>query len=112
MGRSVAPDSARDILTNVTLYWCTETIHSSMRLYREVSASPLRLAEGQRVTVPVAIARFPLEAPFPPRSWIERAFDVVRWTDMPRGGHFGAMEAAADFAGDVTAAFRWPGCPE
>ena len=77
-----------------------------MRLYLESTRTPLVLKEGERIDVPCAIARFPLEEPFPPRSWIERAYRVVRWTDMPRGGHFAAMEQPALFVDDVRAFFR------
>jgi microsomal epoxide hydrolase len=72
-----------------------------MRLYLESSRTPLRLAQGQRVEVPCAVARFPFELPSPPRSWVERGYSVVRWTEMPRGGHFAAMEAPELLAGDV-----------
>jgi pimeloyl-ACP methyl ester carboxylesterase len=90
------------ILTNVTIYWATNTIASSLRLYLESSRTPLRFARGERVPVPCGVARFPLEAPFPPRSWIERAYDVVHWTNVPQGGHFAALEAPAELAADVT----------
>lgn len=90
------------ILTNVTIYWATNTIASSMRLYLESARTPLRFERGERVRVPCGIARFPYEAPFPPRTWIERAYDVTHWTDMPQGGHFAALEAPERLAGDVT----------
>jgi pimeloyl-ACP methyl ester carboxylesterase len=90
------------LLTNVTLYWVTQTISSSMRLYLESAQTPLQLRQGERVAVPCAIARFPYELPSPPRSWVERGYDVVRWTEMPRGGHFAALEAPDLFARDVT----------
>jgi pimeloyl-ACP methyl ester carboxylesterase len=89
------------ILTNVTIYWATNTIASSMRLYLESARTPLRFGRGERVRVPCGIARFPYEAPFPPRTWIERAYDVAHWTDMPRGGHFAALEAPERLASDV-----------
>jgi len=91
------------ILTNITIYWATNTIASSVRLYLESARTPLRFAAGERIDVPCAIARFPLEAPFPPRSWIERVYRVERWTDMPRGGHFAALEAPELLAEDVIA---------
>jgi pimeloyl-ACP methyl ester carboxylesterase len=90
-----------EILAHVTLYWLTGTIGSSMRLYREARAVPLAFTEGDRVTPPCAVARFPKEEPMPPREWVERAYDVVRWTEMPRGGHFAAMEEPELLAGDV-----------
>jgi pimeloyl-ACP methyl ester carboxylesterase len=42
----------------------------------------------------------------PPRSWAERAYNVVRWTEMPSGGHFAAMEEPALLADDIRAFFR------
>jgi pimeloyl-ACP methyl ester carboxylesterase len=91
------------ILTNITIYWVSNTITSSMRLYLESAKTPLRFAAGERLATPCAVARFPLEAPFPPRSWIERVYDVRRWTEMPAGGHFAALEQPALLAADVKA---------
>jgi len=90
-----------DLLTNITIYWATNTIASSMRLYLESARTPLTFRRGERLNVPCAIARFPLEEPFPPRSWIERVYDVRRWTNMPRGGHFAALEAPDLLAADI-----------
>jgi pimeloyl-ACP methyl ester carboxylesterase len=90
-----------EVLAHVTLYWLTGTIGSSMRLYREARAVPLAFAEGERVPVPCAVARFPKEEPMPPREWVERGYDVARWTEMPRGGHFAAMEEPDLLAGDL-----------
>ncbi|HEV7921690.1 MAG TPA: epoxide hydrolase [Thermoanaerobaculia bacterium] len=86
------------LLTNITIYWATETIHSSMRLYRESAATPLR---NVRVPVPTAVAHFPLEAPFPPRSYIERGYDLRRFTEQPAGGHFAALEQPESLAKDI-----------
>lgn len=98
--------SKDELLANVTLYWVTGTIHSSIRLYKESRADPLRLAPGERVRVPCGIARFPREAPFPPREWVERGYDVAHWTEMPRGGHFAALEEPELLARDVREFFR------
>jgi len=95
-----------DLLANVTLYWTTETIHSSFRLYWEGARAPLRFAEGEFVSVPCAIARFPKEAPFPPREWVERGYNVQRWTEVPRGGHFAAAEEPELLAEDIRSFFR------
>ncbi|MBZ5595785.1 MAG: epoxide hydrolase [Acidobacteriia bacterium] len=95
-----------ELLSNVTLYWMTETIHSSFRWYYETRLAPLQFKEGERVGVPCAIARFPKEAPFPPREWIERGYNIQRWTEMPRGGHFAAAEEPELLAEDMRAFFR------
>ena len=47
-----------------------------------------------------------IEAPMPPRSWVERCFNVVRWTSMPKGGHFAAMEQPHLLAEDLRRFFR------
>jgi pimeloyl-ACP methyl ester carboxylesterase len=94
-----------DILANITIYWATNTITSSMRLYLESANTPLRFANGERLTTPCGVAHFPLEEPFPPRSWIERVYDVRHWSEFEAGGHFAAMEQPEAFAGDLKAAF-------
>ena len=88
-----------ELLANVTLYWMTETIHSSCRLYFE--AIPLQLEPGEHITPPCGIAHFAKEAPFPPRSWIERGYNVQHWSDFSSGGHFAAMERPEELAGDI-----------
>lgn len=95
-----------EMLTHVTLYWVTETFHSSTRLYAEGRRAPLHFREGEVVRVPCGVAFFPGEEPFPPRRWIERGYRVARWTDMPRGGHFAAMEEPELLARDLRDFFR------
>ncbi|HEX3471836.1 MAG TPA: epoxide hydrolase [Silvibacterium sp.] len=101
--RRFTPD---ELLANVTLYWMTGTIHSSFRIYFEGRKAPLQFAEGDFVSVPCGIARFPKEEPFPPRPWIERGYSVQQWTEMPRGGHFAALEEPALLAEDIRRFFR------
>jgi pimeloyl-ACP methyl ester carboxylesterase len=95
-----------ELLANVTLYWVTETLHSSIRLYNETRKAPLNLTKDDFVKVPVGIACFPLEEPFPPRVYIERGFNVQRWTNMPAGGHFASMEEPELLAEDIKDFFR------
>ena len=87
------------LLTNLSIYWFTNTIASSMRYYLESARTPVRLAS--RIDVPTHVAHFPLESPFPPRPYVERGYNVVRWTDMPRGGHFAALEAPDLLSEDI-----------
>jgi len=93
------------LLTNVMLYWLTGTAHSSARLYYENRVSG-NWAAGGRVEVPTGGAIFPREIIRPPRRWAEQAFNITHWTEMPRGGHFAAMEQPALFVDDVRAFFR------
>jgi pimeloyl-ACP methyl ester carboxylesterase len=90
-----------ELLANVTLYWMTQSISSSFRLYNETKKAPLQFAADESVRVPCSIARFPLEAPFPPREWVARGYNVARWIEMPRGGHFAAAEEPALLAADI-----------
>ncbi|KVV51559.1 multidrug MFS transporter [Burkholderia territorii] len=94
------------LLTGISLYWFTGCIGSSMQMYWENRLQPMRFAAGQRVAVPLAFARFPKEISRPPRSWLERVFDVAQWTDMPSGGHFAAMEEPDLLADDIRRFFR------
>lgn len=90
-----------ELLANVSLYWFTETIHSSIRLYNENSKTPLHFQKEDFLKVPVGISRFHMEEPFPARKFIERGYNVQHWTDIPKGGHFAAMEQPALLASDI-----------
>ena len=93
-----------ELLANLSIYWFTETITSSFRLYRETREHPLRFASADRITAPTAVAHFPKEVWMPPRRWLERVFvDVRRWTSMPRVGHFAAFEQPRLLADDLRA---------
>ena len=90
-----------ELLANATLYWVTDTIHSSIRLYNESRKVPLHFKKDDFVNVPVSIAHFPVEDPFPPRKYIERDMNIQHWTEMPAGGHFASMEEPELLADDI-----------
>jgi pimeloyl-ACP methyl ester carboxylesterase len=92
-----------ELLTNVMLYWVTQSGASSARIYYENQRAP---NQPSRVQVPTACAVFPKEINIPPRSWVERQYNLTRWTEMPRGGHFAAMEEPELLIEDVRAFFR------
>ena len=75
-----------DLLTIVTIYWVTQTIGSSVRMYKENQSTLWEMAEGEKVPTPAGMAMFPQEIAKPPREWAERSYDVRRWEEMPRGG--------------------------
>jgi pimeloyl-ACP methyl ester carboxylesterase len=75
-------------------------------MYWENRLQPMRFAAGQRVLPPVGFAHFPKEINHPPRTWLERTFNVAQWTDMPSGGHFAAMEEPELLAADIRRFFR------
>ena len=92
-----------ELLTNVMIYWVTQTINSSVRLYRENRGE---FGRTGRIETPTAVAMFPKEISHPPRSLVERGYNVQQWTEMPRGGHFAAMEEPELLVEDVRAFFR------
>lgn len=95
-----------DLLTNISVHWFSGTPDAALRLYKENRFHPLAFEPGERVRPPLGVALFPRELPLPPRSWLERVFDVRRWTPMPRGGHFAALEEPDLLAADIRAFFR------
>ena len=94
-----------EILTNVTLYWLTETIGSSMRMYRANAAIPLA-QHSRRVEVPSGFSLFPGDIVRPPRAWLDRTANTVRVTEPARGGHFAAFEEPELYAEELRAFFR------
>ena len=93
-----------ELLTNLMIYWATGTISSSARLYHEDAfQSAPQLSVGQYIEVPAGVATFPKDLTYPPRELGERFLRVVRWTEMPRGGHFAALEEPELYAKDVQA---------
>jgi pimeloyl-ACP methyl ester carboxylesterase len=93
------------ILTEVMIYVMNDAFVTASWFYAAAPAEGVNLMpEGRRVRIPTAVAAHPdPRAPFPPRSWVERGYDVVRWTDLPGGGHFVAMEVPDLFVADVRA---------
>ena len=88
-----------DILANVCVYWFTETITSSMRTYQANAADGWNADSA--ITVPVGYANYPAEPWRLPRTMLEHHMNLVRYRDMPRGGHFAALEQPQLFANDV-----------
>ncbi len=94
------------LLTNVMIYWVTGAINSSSWPYYARRHEPWPIPNGQRITVPTAYAAFPREIVRPPRAWAERVYNIQRWTPMPAGGHFAALEEPKALAADIRAFFR------
>lgn len=95
-----------ELLRNITLYWMTETISSSFRWYHEARKAPLHFSADDFVHVPCGIAHFPKEIMFPPKEWVQRGYNVQHWTEVPRGGHFAALEQPEILAADIRTFFR------
>jgi pimeloyl-ACP methyl ester carboxylesterase len=102
-----------ELLTHVMIYWATESIGPSFLPYYDyANATALTwIKEGVKkwtgsCKVPTALALFPKDISQPPREWAERFFNVQRWSEMPRGGHFAAMEEPELLAEDIRTWFR------
>ncbi len=94
------------LITNVMLYWVTQTVTSSARLYWESRHSARSSGPLPFVDVPTGVARYPKEVLRWPRSWVEAQYRVVHWAVMDRGGHFAAMEQPEAFVEDLRRFFR------
>jgi len=93
-----------ELLANLTIYWVTRTIASSIRLYYESAHD--RAAAWGRVEVPTAMAMLPRDMFPTPREWADRWANIRRFTVLPRGGHFGEMEEPDLLAADIREFFR------
>jgi pimeloyl-ACP methyl ester carboxylesterase len=100
------------LLTNIMIYWVTETMPSAVRIYHESQhpaprpTSMTPFATRTAPAAPMGFLVFPKEINVPARSAVERAVPhVIHWTEEPRGGHFAAMEYPAALVRDVRTFF-------
>jgi hypothetical protein len=105
--------SKDELLTNVMIYWVTETMPSSVRIYYESSHASQRPSTmtpfpGTGPPSPLGFVLFPKEISVPPRAWVERQYAerLIHWTEMPRGGHFASLEVPDLLVKDLRAFFR------
>jgi microsomal epoxide hydrolase len=92
------------LLTNVMIYLVTDSIATSVWYYNALfQEGGNQLAEGQRCETPTAFASYPGELYMlaPPKTWVERAYNLTRWSDLPQGGHFAAMEVPEIYVDDL-----------
>jgi pimeloyl-ACP methyl ester carboxylesterase len=110
-GGEVESRFTRDqILTNLTIYWVSGTIAAAMRGYYDYEHFDTPPPPGTRIDVPAGFAVFadsyrPGSARTP-RELAEHAFQIARWTEMPRGGHFAALEEPQLLAEEIREFFR------
>jgi pimeloyl-ACP methyl ester carboxylesterase len=89
------------LLDTLMIYWATNTIGSSMRLYYDHAHFRPKLLASDRVQVPTAICAWPKDLTVPPREWAERFYNVRQYTRQMHGGHFPAWEATRAYASDL-----------
>ncbi len=94
------------LLTNISIYWFTQTATSSARLYYESLHSGSFGPAQAPIRTPTGVAVFPQELMLTPRRWLENHYNLTHYTEMPRGGHFAAMEEPELFVDDLRRFFR------
>jgi pimeloyl-ACP methyl ester carboxylesterase len=95
----------------LTVYWATQTISSSMRDYWDNRWHPVTPSFVNTPTGFGVFAYQTIPKGEPPRVYLERLYNIERWTVFPRGGHFAQVEEPAAIAWDLTAFFRGLGYP-
>ncbi|OPJ61369.1 epoxide hydrolase family protein [Clostridium chromiireducens] len=95
--------SEDELLTNIMIYWVTNTIGSSAHIYYENTHS---LPPIGHIDVPTGLALFPADVLLPPKEWAMRNLNITRFTTMPRGGHFTAIEDPESLAEEIREFFR------
>jgi pimeloyl-ACP methyl ester carboxylesterase len=100
--------SKDELLTAMTLYWVTESFSTAARFYYETAHNPWQPSHPRTpvVEVPTGVVIMPRDVTQMPRRWVERYYNVQRWTDLPSGGHFAAMEKPNEIIEDIRAFFR------
>jgi pimeloyl-ACP methyl ester carboxylesterase len=92
--------SADELLTNVMIYWVTETINTAAQGYFANAHAARGGALEKSEAVPSAVAHCPYDPPLP-REWAARQVNLVHFTEFPRGGHFMAWEEPELYANDI-----------
>lgn len=102
-----------ELLTNIMLYWVTQSMPAATRIYYESQRNQPRPASMTPFTpgtqsAPLGFALFPKEIRGPPRAWVERTYgdQLIHWTEMPRVGHFAAMEEPELLSEDIRLFFQ------
>lgn len=98
--------SKEELLTNLTIYWVTDTIASSFAPYHQVGPVPQGLG-APKIEVPTAFISFAHDLLQAPREFAERFYNVRQWTTFPSGGHFPALEEPGALAESLRTFF----CP-
>ena len=94
-----------ELLTNIAIYWFTETITSSARIYYENSKTPVA-KPIEYIDVPTGVALYPAEIFITPRSWVAAAYDLRHYSLMEKGGHFAALEQTESYLSELNTFFR------
>ena len=97
------------LLANIMVYILTKTFDSASWIYfgRREEGGRFFPKNFKKIEIPTAAAVFPAEmSEWPPRSYVERIFNLKQWTEMPAGGHFAALEKPDLLVEDIRKFFR------
>ncbi len=94
-----------ELLTNISIYWFTQTITSSTRIYYENSKTPV-VKPIAYIDVPTGVAVYPAEIYITPKSWVAASYDLRHYALMEEGGHFAALEQPESYVKELTTFFR------
>ncbi|MFC6100471.1 epoxide hydrolase family protein [Olivibacter domesticus] len=97
--------SKDELLANITLYWVSQSIYTSFCIYNENSKEPFHLKKGEFISPPLCFAKFPKELPTPPHALVGKGYNIKEWVEMPRGGHFAALEQPTLLAESIKSFF-------
>ena len=93
-----------NLLANIMVYIVTKTFNTSSWIYygRREEGGRFFPKDFKKIKIPTGIAIFPAEmSTWPPRSYIDRIFNVKQLTKMPKGGHFAALEQPDLLVADI-----------
>lgn len=94
------------MLTNIMHYILNDAFNTAAWFYYGAAQEGIALPAGEKVKVPVGMAHFPHDfVKTPPRTYMEKGYPIIHWTDMERGGHFAAWERPAELTADIRAFF-------
>jgi len=83
------------LLANIMVYIITKTFNTASWIYygRREEGGRFFPKNFTQIKTPTGIAMFPAEmSEWPPKSYLDRIFNIKQLTKMPKGGHFAAME--------------------
>ena len=92
------------LLANIMVYILTKTFDSASWIYfgRREEGGRFFPKDFKKIEIPTGAAIFPAEmSEWPPKSYVERIFNLKQWTEMPAGGHFAALEKPDLLVNDI-----------
>ena len=92
------------LLANIMIYIVTKTFNTASWIYygRREEGGRFFPKDFKKIEIPTSIAVFPAEmSAWPPKTYVERIFNVKQWTVMPSGGHFAALEQPEFLVNDI-----------